>query len=568
MRIYHAMLIILFTAIIAVSSNAASTELAQSGNLKPTHEELLLKLADEAMLSHNYKKAIGLYTKIVYAKPNPFQQIALENLGLARERNNQFAHAKAEYQRYLEIYPAGEGSIRVKRRLMSLLDRQRFVTSDSKAAQVSENEWNHYGNLYQFYYRDERNSDNFDNATVNSVLSTNINYTARTNDKLSPMEVNIAATHFNNIDNSKSDEERITSMYFDMIGDNQLFDMKLGRQKNNTTSIFNRFDGVDLGYMMAPDYKLKLVLGYPVEFNNTVNNRNDKQFYSIGLGLVPDGRWNAYLYYIEQKADNILDRQEVSADIRYQNNLSYFYSALDYSLQFETTNFFLATYNRLYQDKSSLNVVANYRKSPFLTTTNALLGNVGVSSLEDLLSTLTLDEIEQLSLDSTALYKSLSIYYTQYLHADLQLTTDITVSNMSGTISTAGVEALKDTGDEYSYSVGLIRNNLFTSSDINIINLRFSQIASSDVLILSLSSQFRLASSWRINPKFRYDTRDYDDGHTSITVRPSIGIKSKVNKSWQFEMELAYEDKDIEAVNNVTTNSTRKFLYAGYIYTF
>jgi hypothetical protein len=412
------------------------------------------------------------------------------------------------------------------------------------------------------------NADNLDSTSVNSVLSTNINYTARTIDKLSPMEVNISATHFNNLDNSKSDEERITSMYFDMTSDNQLFDMKLGRQKNNTTSIFNRFDGVDLGYMMSPDYKLKLVVGYPVEFNNTVNNRNDKQFYSVGLGLIPEGRWNAYLYYIEQKSDNILDRQEVSADIRYQHNLSYFYSALDYSLQFETVNYFLTTYNRLYQDKSSLNVVANYRKSPFLTTTNALLGNVGVSSLEDLLSTLTIDEIEQLSLDSTALYKSLSIYYTQYLHTELQLTTDITVSNMSGTITSAGVEALKDTGDEYSYSVGLIRNNLFTNSDINIINLRFSQIASSDILILSLSSQFRLASSWRINPKFRYDTRDYDDGHSSIAVRPSISIKSKVNKSWQFEMELAYEDKDIEAVNNVTTNSTRKFLYAGYIYTF
>lgn len=568
MKIYHAMLVTLFTVVITVSSSVASTKLAQPGNLKPTHEESLLKLADQAMLSLNYRKAIGLYTKIINAKINPFQQTALENLGLARERNNQFAHAKAEYQRYLEIYPTGEGSIRVKRRLINLIEKQRFVTSDSKDSQDSENKWNHYGNLYQFYYRDEIDVDNIDSISVNSVLSTNINYTARTTNKLSPMEVNFSATHFNNIDNSKSDEERITSMYFDMTSDNQLFDMKLGRQKNNTTSIFNRFDGIDLGYMMSPDHKLKLVLGYPVEFNNTVNNRNDKRFYSLGLGLIPDSRWNAYLYFIEQKVDNILDRQEVAADIKYQDNRSSFYSVLDYSLQFETVNFFLTTYNRRYQDKSSLNVVANYRKSPFLTTTNALLGNVGVSSLEDFLSTLTVDEIEQLSLDRTALYKSLSIYYTQYLRSELQLTTDITLSNTSGTIASAGVEALQDTGDEYSYSVGLIRNNLFMNNDTNIINLRFSQISTSDILILSLSSQFRLATSWRINPKFRYDTRDYDDDRSSITIRPSISIKSKMNKSWQFEMELAYEDKEIETASSVTTNSTRKFLYAGYIYTF
>jgi len=568
MKVSNAIFFTLITVFITVSSSVASSKLVEVNKLKPDHAEALLQLANQAMLDLKYLKAIGLYTKIVNLASNPYKQSALENLGLVRERNNQPAHAKAEYQLYLELYPTGEDSIRVKRRLKKLIEQQGGIGLWSKKTQTSEGKWKQYGNLYQFYYRNMIDVGTAGPINDESLLSTNINYTVKTTGKPLSMEFNFAATHVYNTDDYDSNIERITSMYFDMTSDNRLFDIKLGRQKNKTTSIFNRYDGIDVGYVISENYKLKLVYGYPVEFNE-IDNSEDNKFYSMGLGLLPDNNsWNTYIYYLEQKSDNVLDRQEVAIDTKYQNNYTSFYSVLDYSLQFETLNFFLATLNQRYQDDSSLNVIANYRKSPFLTATNALQGQVGVSSLEDLLSTLTKDEVEQLSLDRTALYKSLSAYYTRYLDSDLQITSDVTLSNMSGTVASAGVEAIQDTGNEYSYSIGFIRNSLFRKNDINIINLRYSQLSTSDIYILSLSSKFRKNRAWQINPRLRYDARDYDDGHSSIAIMPSIRLKHKLNKSWLFEMDLTYEDKKIKRPGSVTTNDKDKLFYAGYIYTF
>ena len=50
-----------------------------------------------------------------------FSKEAQEYLGLARERNGQLAHAKAEYRIYLAKYPEGEDAQRVRQRLDALV---------------------------------------------------------------------------------------------------------------------------------------------------------------------------------------------------------------------------------------------------------------------------------------------------------------------------------------------------------------------------------------------------------------------------------------------------------------
>ena len=315
--------------------------------------------------------------------------------------------------------------------------------------------------------------------------------------------------------------------------------------------------------------KANLILGYPVEYNETVEDSHVKYFYSAGISLFPDSPgWNANLYYLEQMADRVLDRREIVVDTMHQGKQSSFYSTVDYSLQYDTLNLFYATYNKRYQGKSSLNIVANYRKNPFLKTTNALLGQADASSITDLLETYSEDQIEQLALDRTASYKSLSAYYTHYINSEYQISTDVTAYNMSGTVDSAGVEAIQDTDNEYSYSLGLVGNNLFTENDVNVINLRRNDLATSDLKLLGISSRFRIDRDWFIKPGLSYETRDYDDGRTSNAIRPSISVKNRFNRNWQFEMEMSYDDKKVENSVTTLTSETNKRFYAGYVYTF
>lgn len=542
----------------------------------PVPVDHLMVIADQAMQDKSYVKAIGLYTRIINTENSDSGQVeqiklAQEKLALARERNDQLAHAKAEYQAYLDRYPGGEGAVRVSRRLNRLIMQQvpGADISNTSQAYAPEAEWRHNGNLYQFYHRNKIDVDDEGSFTANSVISTNINYLGRTLNNPSPMEVSFSATNLHDTESSADDETRVTSMYFDMTSENRLFDIRLGRQKSTYTSIFNRFDGIEAGYMVSPDYKAKLIFGYPYESTETVDDRKDKYFYSAGITIFPDKLgWNSSLYYLEQKADSVLDRQEIAVDTRYQGHQSSFYSVMDYSLQYETLNLFLATYNKQLEDQSWINIVANYRKNPFLTTTNALLGQTGASSIADLLDIYTEEEIEQLSLDRTAAYKSLSAYYTHYINSDVQISADITASNMSGTDASEGVEALQDTDNEYSYSLGLVRKNLFTQDDMNIINMRRSNLATSDALLLSASTNFRIDDSWLIRPGFSYDTRNYNDGRSSEAIRPMLRINNIINRYWQLEMEVSYDDKEIETPGSAAINETNKQFYAGYMYTF
>ena len=58
-----------------------------------------------AIVGKKYEMAIRLYTKVIQSNNKLYQQEAQEYLGVARERNGQLAHAKAEYQIYLKNIP-------------------------------------------------------------------------------------------------------------------------------------------------------------------------------------------------------------------------------------------------------------------------------------------------------------------------------------------------------------------------------------------------------------------------------------------------------------------------------
>ena len=81
----------------------------------------VMKEAKQALLDGKLERAIQLFTKIVESGDGPLRRDALELLGLTRERNRQLAQAVAEYNRYLNDYPVGPDSDRVRQRLSALV---------------------------------------------------------------------------------------------------------------------------------------------------------------------------------------------------------------------------------------------------------------------------------------------------------------------------------------------------------------------------------------------------------------------------------------------------------------
>lgn len=533
--------------------------------------EQLMVDARVAMVARDYEKAIRIYSRVIDSGSPAYQQEALEYLGVARERNGQLAHATAEYKKYLKLYPAGEDAERVRQRLNGLLtsaDRpQPKMAADEKTARPSH--WEYFGSWMQFYDRDVVNTDATGSIVANSLLTSNFNHNGRLIDSDYKMRTSFSAIHIYDFNEGDTDQTRVNEMYFDMISPEQVFSTRAGRQRGRSSGVVGRFDGADLGYRFDPSHQLRLIAGFPVEFDSsTVADETDKHFYSLGydwFGFLPN--WDANVFTLEQVADGVVDRKEVGGELRYRTQQRSFFAMLDYSTAFSEINYLMMVYNHYLSERSSIDVIADYRKSPFLTTTSSLQGQVGVSTLGDLTATLTEDEIEQLALDRTALYKSLTVMYTRPLSEKVEFNTDFSVSNLSGTDASAGVDPTTGTGNEYSYSAGLIANNLLTQNDINIVNLRYGDLFDSDVLTLTGSAKYRLQNAWRIGPKLRLESRDYDDGRTVTKIVPSVRADYRRNRNWQFESEVIYESKDTsEAAGDVSESNYT--LHLGYIYSF
>ena len=147
----------------------------------------LMADARRAMAAGEVSKAVQIYTKVLRAPNHDRHAQAQEYLGLAREKNGQTAHAKAEYQRYLAAYPDDEGADRVRQRLAALLasDRKTIepVASPDNISVITpgprQSDWKVHSFFSQYYRRDVNQLNDEDEIVSQSALYSDLNLDVR-----------------------------------------------------------------------------------------------------------------------------------------------------------------------------------------------------------------------------------------------------------------------------------------------------------------------------------------------------------------------------------------------------
>lgn len=141
------------------------------------------------------------------------------------------------------------------------------------------------------------------------------------------------------------------------------------------------------------------------------------------------------------------------------------------------------------------------------------------------------------------------------------------VSKQDATVASGGVPATDGTHTEYFYSTSLIINNLFTSSDVTLLSLRYNDTTISDILQLSFSSNLSFERKWRISPRLVIENRDNSSGTSRTSVKPRLLVNYRASRNWKFELDTGYEDSQTDG--SVTTQSENAFYISlGYIYEF
>jgi len=500
----------------------------------------MLKAAKKALTSGKNKEAKKLLSKILKYPENKYSPEALELLGLAYERIGQGEKARDIYKEYMIFYPEGEGGVRVGQRLAGLetareMPRKR-LTRRRETREVKEL----YGTLSQFYNRDASYTDIGGSVLNRSSLSTDLDVTYRR--RTADYELRSVFIGGYEYDFLNSSEARVSRMYLDIVDRNRDISGRVGRQWYSTGGVLGRFDGGLLSYSRIPRVKFNFVAGFPAESSTLTSVNTDKNFFGLNADIgTLWKRWDFNVFAINQRVDGITDRRAVGGEARYNYSKGSYFSLLDYDTSFDRLNTFLFVGNWILEGNRTVNLSMDYRQTPSLSTSNALIGE-DVNSISELLNTRSEEEVRNLALDRTARNFSVSLGGTTPLNDKYQLSGTVTVSELTGTDASGGVDGVPGTGPEYFYSLQLIANDLLIKNDLVIAGLRYSDTSASNTTTITLNSRFTVKRDWRINPRILVDySKNNNNVGSQYRIRPTLRTEYHWKKRFHLEFEGGLE---------------------------
>ncbi|MDH4054963.1 MAG: SPOR domain-containing protein [Gammaproteobacteria bacterium] len=542
-----------------------------SGNAKV---DALMEDARRSIISGDTSRAIQIYTKVLQLPPNSRQVEAQEFLAIAREKNGQTAHAKAEYQRYLSLYPNSEGAERVSQRLAALLANSGPASVPSGATSTGDrilsarrSDWRIQTYFSQYYRRDVNQPNDQEEIVSQSALYSDVNFDARYRGERFDFSSRVSAGHRNDfLENTSSttsgNSTRISYAYADLADVRTGLRGRFGRQSRNSGGVLGRFDGFNLDYQLNEKLMVSGVIGKPA-YSTSDGIDSSRSFYGVSVEYGPViTNLDVGLYYLQQQIESVRDRQAVGGEFRYFGPNQNLWGMVDYDLQFgELASAFLQGSWR-FESRLSVHASANRRGSPFLSTGNAIIGQP-VETFAELAEIFSAAELVELGRDRTAASTNFSVGLSYPLTRRFQISADLGQSDIDETPASGGVLATPASSYGY-YSGSLIASSLLTEGDVTILTARFSDSDTSDVATLTLDSRFPLGRSWRLNPRIRVDRRQVASSPgVQWLYTPGIRIQYRRSQSFRVELEAG---KLFSQQDSIVTNQQRDsyFVNLGY----
>ena len=543
-------------------SKPASASSARKPGLTDEQLDSLMQRSKTEIKKKNYSQAIRYLTALVEAGEHKYSPEALELLGLARQRKGQNAHAVAIYEQYLEKYPENEGARRVKQRISGILTAsQPKMDKVSMESEPRSSRLSTFGSFSQFYLKDQATSDDIGTISTLSQLVTYFDLTTvyETLDYDHRFQITVDDTR-DFLEDDNDDAFRFIETYYDLGLKRTGSSAWIGRQTLRIGGVIQRFDGISAGYQFTPGIRLNVLGGYPVEINNRTSINQHKTFYGFtfetGTFLQ---NWDMNLFYFDQSVDGIDDRTSAGTEVRYRDNRTSVFGMIDYDLLYKELNILQLNANLFFDQGKTLYMNAFMRKTPLLSTSNALIGRQE-SSIEELKQTLNVEQIYQLARDRTADSETITFGGSQPLSEKYQVLADITLSRVGATIESGDVSATQESGTDYFLNTQLVGNNIFMFRDTGVLGFRYLDTMISDTFSFIVNTRFPISRNWRINPRLQYDLRELSDGRSQNKIRALLKTDYNYFNKARFDFELGYDDTSESGTELPLGNSYLYFL--------
>jgi len=513
----------------------------------------------KAMTGAEYTRAAALFELVLSAdgeegkaeEDRANRRTAKELLGLARERNGQAAHAKAEYEEYLKEYPEGEGADRVRQRLQALLSAEALPSRELRDFTPEDDEdWVEvFGDVSLGYYRGEDLTGDRDASVYDSTLISDLDLTSRAEYKGYELigDLSLSQDHDFIADGSK-DVTRVNLLSLEVQDPTRTLSGVVGRQTRRDAGVLGRFDGVVLRGQLDDYLQLSGVFGFPLETTTSSGVNEDRMFLGTALDLEGyiDGT-TAQVFVIGQLNHDLVDRLALGAELNYVNSWGYARAFLDYDAYYNLLNLALLSASLNVGDDTQLHGFLQTQTVPFFTLANALQGQ-DADDLGELRDELSKSEIRDLAEDRTARSYTATLGGSHWLNSDLQVAADVSFVTVGSTsesdptvFATEGVLASEGTDADIAASVQLTKNSLMVSGDISSVSFRFFDGEITDGYRLFLRSRIPVRKGLHIDPRVSIDFRDHrEGGNDLLTIRPA----AQLTWDWRhftFELEGGLE---------------------------
>lgn len=514
--------------------------------------------------------------------------VALELLGVAYQKNRQYAEAKATYEDYLRLYGNTRGAKAIRQRLASL--ETAHAASGGKLKGGSRrgrkdgpgtSYWSLSGSVSEFYIRDDSyrvtrdptrpldlDKDEDDHRVHRNVLLSGLDAFAAWGNNHYKSKFRFSGTQEHGFNEDGEDIVSVASMYYDFTARDWKATARIGRQTRSGNGVLGRYDGAFASWQAFPGVRVQAVGGSPVARRSDEPFKDEKYFYGASLNFGPVlGGFDASVFAIEQRDRDILDRRAVGTELRYVDPTKSAFLITDYDIYYNQLNAVIFNGSLTMPNKSTLRASADYRKAPYLSTWTAIRGQPQ-KTLYELLKERTVAEAEEMAVDRTATYKSASLGYTHQFSDKLQLNLDFTAAEIEGTIASYGVDAIPSTGTEFYYSAQLVGNNLLTDKDLWTAAARYSDSDSMESYALDFSTRYQVTNDMRISPRL---LATYREGKTfdmeEYSLLPSFLLAYFLTKDLDLELEVGTR-MSWRNQAEVETQDTEVFITAGMRYDF
>ena len=551
--------------------------------------EQLTKQAHDALESRNYDDAIRLYTRLLEYPEHPGRAQAQNFLGLARERKGQLAQAKAEYQEYLRRYPDGADVDAVSQRLAAIVTLEGATKPTGGAPDGSR--WKTSGAVSQEYRRDQNN------ITSNGLTANGIGQSALTNDAdltvshrgdVYDFRARVFAAYLRELQNtagSAPSQVLLPQAYAEVDNTRDHWSARLGRQSQSTGGIYGTYDGAYVGWRVLPGFRLNVAGGAPLE-TYSAHFQHQRVFGAVSgdfIGVRPGLDLSAFAF--EQKASGVLDERQVGGEARYYRNGQSLVGQFDYDVSYHVLNAVTVLASWSLPDRWVATTIIDHRKSPFVGTNNALIGQP-TTSLDSLIQTLGLNTVRQLAVDRSAIDDTVTLGVQRPIGERLQWGSDISYSKIGGTPASGGVAATPAIGRSVSFSTQILGGGWLVEGDMNTVGIGYATGASAKVESMYASARYPFGRNLRIGPRLQVSHTSGGNAATGINAGWSAG--PSLLADWRFrhgllQFESGYERSALDAgaaapgvpitdPNLPTLNSsqqTRRFWFSlGYSFSF